>query len=314
MSMSSDDNSSKVISLSDGESRLCSDCGANTEVCVVEDGMRVLEGFFGCDICDFLLDVNDSFWVLDDEWDFQIDRVLFNFPDGYFFKGVYFIWYLNCFGVMLPNFVDVWLLDDNFKENLLPLGLLKFVLNGVWLFLILGYGDLLGDDVWHLLDDDVVHSLSDFIWHFEFFLIWDFVVDCVRDLLSDNVWNRVGDSVRHFSAGDIWDLDLNFVWDLFFDGVWDFFDDFICLKGLNLVLFGNVVGYCDLVWNLCFNKFWDLLGDLELLSHVFGDIVVVLIRRGIRCYIVQLSVLVSVSVFRRGLRIKVIARVVGVVS
>ena len=241
--------------------------------------MLVLEGFFACDVCNFLLDFNDLCRVLNDEWDFLFESILFDFIDCKFFDGGDFVWHLDRSRVMLPSFDNVWLINYDSVEILVPLGHLEFVLNGEWLLFVFSYGDLFAFDVWHLLNDFVLHSLGDFERYFEFFLIWDLVDDCVWDFLSDNVWDLVGDSVRHFFAGDIWDLDINFVWDLFFDGIWDLFGDFICLKSLNLVLFGNVVGFLDLVWNRFCNLYWDLFADLVLLSYVFGDSVVMLIRR-----------------------------------
>ena len=234
--------------MSNGESRFASNCGVNTKVLVVEDRMRVLEGFFGCYICDFLLDVNDGFWGLNDEWDFLLESVLFNFIDGKLFDGGYFVWHQDSSSVMLPSFDDKWLINNDSVEILVPFGHLEFVLNGEWLLFVFSYGDLFAFDVWHLLNDFVLHSLGDFERYFEFFLIWDLVDDCVWDLFGDNVWDLVGDGVRYFFAGDIRDLFLDFVWDLHFDGIRDLFGNFICLKIRHLVLFGNVVGFLDLVW------------------------------------------------------------------
>ena len=256
-----------------------------SEVLVVEDFVGVDELILGWDGVSLLLDIDVNGWVLNDDWNFLADLVFFDLPDGEFSNVGNFVWDLDLGGVMLPELNDVWLVNGDSEEGLVPLGLLEFALDGVWLLLVLSHGDLLGDDVWHLLDDGVVNSLGNFIWDGEFFLIWDLVVDGVWNLLGDNIWDFLLNGVWDLSAGDIWDLELNFEWNLSLNSVWDFSGDFIWLKGLNFVLFGNVVGSGDLVWDGGDVNDWNLLGDLVLLSHVFSDIVVVLIGGGVRGWV-----------------------------
>ena len=81
----------------------------------------------------------------------------------------------------------------------------------------------------------------------------------------------MGDSVWHLSGGGVGDLNLDFVWDLSLNGVWDLSGDLNWLKGLDFVLFGDVLSLGDLVWNLLDGHNWDLLGNLVLFGHVFGD-------------------------------------------
>ena len=172
---------------------------------------------------------------------------------------------------MFPNFGNIWLFNSNSEEGLVPLSLIECVLDGEWLLLVLGDWNLLGDDVWDGLDDGVVDSLGDFVWDGEVVLIWDLVVDSVWDLLSDNIWDLVGNNVWHLSAGGVWDLDLDFVWYLSGDGVRNLSGDFNWLKGIDFILFSDVVSSSDLVWNGVDINLWYLLGNLVLLGHVFGD-------------------------------------------
>jgi len=187
---------------------------ANTEVLIMEDGVLVNDFVLCWDSECLLLDVDVDGWVLNNEWYFLCDGVLFDFPDGEVSDVGHFIWYLDLCGVVLPDFGDIWLVNGDSVEGLVPLGLLEFPLNVVWLLLVLSDGNLLRDDVWHLLDDGVVNSLCNFIGDLEFFLIRDLVVDGVWNLLGDNIWDLVDDGVWNLSAGDIGDLNLNFVWNL----------------------------------------------------------------------------------------------------
>ena len=178
---------------------------------------------------------------------------------------------------MLPEFDDVWFINGDSEEGLVPLSLWELLLDGVWLLFVLSHLNLGGDNVRNLLDDGVVNSLGNFIGNLEVFFIWDLVVDGVRNLLGDNIWYLLGDSVGHLSAGDVWDLELDLIWHLSLNSVWNFSGDFIWLKGLDLVLLSDVFSFCDLVWNGVDLNIGNLLGDLVFLSDVLGNIVVMFI-------------------------------------
>ena len=81
----------------------------------------------------------------------------------------------------------------------------------------------------------------------------------------------MGNSVWNFSACGVRDFDFNFVWYLSFDGVWDLSGNLNWLKGLDFVLFGNVISLSNLVWDLFNGHNWDFLGNLILLGHIFCD-------------------------------------------
>ena len=138
--------------------------GSNSEVLVVKDGVRVLDGVFGWDSEVFLLDVDVDGWVLSNEWHFLVNSVGFEFPDSEFSDVGDFIWYLDLSSVALEILGHVWLLNGNSEEGLVPLSLFEFVLDGEWLLLVLGHWNLRRCDEWHLLDDGVVNSLGDFVW------------------------------------------------------------------------------------------------------------------------------------------------------
>ena len=226
-----------------------------------------------------LLDINVDSWVLNNNWHFLGYGVLLKFPNSELSDVGDFVWHLDLSSVVLPDFSDIWLIDGDGVEGLVPFSLLEFPLNREWLLLVLGHWNLLRGDVWHLLDDGVVNSLGNFVWDFEDFFIRDLVVDGVWDLLSDNIWDLVGDSVWNFPAGGVGDLNFDFIWHLSGDGVWNLLGNFIWLKGLDLVLLSHVVGSCNLVWGGDRLDNWYLLGNLVLLGHVFGDSVVVGIVR-----------------------------------
>lgn len=270
---------------------MCLFMGVESEVFVVENGMFVLNGLLGCDGVGLLLGVNNMGWGLDNEWDFLLYCVLFEFVSGDFTYVVDFVWNLDDGSVMLPEFNNVWLINGDLEWNLVPLSHLKFVLNVEWLLFVLSDWNLLGNNVWNLLDDGVVDSLGLLVWHLDVLLIWDLLVNGVWDLLSGHIWNFVGNSVWYLLGVNVWDLDLNFEWDLSFDGVWDFFLDLVCLKSLNGIFLGNILGVGNLVWNFLGVDNGDLLWDMVLLSHVVGDSVVVLVFRR-----VSGSVCVTISI------------------
>ena len=230
---------------------------------------------------ELLLNVSDGFDGLGDERNFHVNDEFLNLIEGLFFSDGNLVWDKDLSRVALEELSNVWLLDGDGVWDLLPLGLLEDVLNLVSFLLVLGDSDLAGDDVWNLLDDGVVDSLGGFVWDGDFLLKWDLVVDGVWDLLGDDVWDLVGDSVWHLSGGGVGDLNLNFVWDLSLNGVWDLFGDLNWLKGLDFVLFGDVLSLGDLVWNLLDGHNWDLLGNLVLFGHVFSDSVDFGVIRGV---------------------------------
>jgi len=241
----------------------------------MEDGVRVLNSVNSWLSVGLLLDVNVNSWVLNDEWNFLADGVLFNFIDSKISDVSDFIWHLDLSGVVLPEFDNIWLINGYSEEGLVPFGHGELMFFVVWLLLVLSHWNLLRGDEWDLLDDGVVNSLGNFIGDIEVVLIWDLVVDCVWYFLSDNIWDLVCDSVGHFSAGGVWDLEFDLEWHLSLNSVGHFSCDFIWLKGLNIVVLSHEVGSGDLVWDRVDIDYWDLLGDLVFFSHVFGDIVVV---------------------------------------
>ena len=197
----------------------------------------------------FLLDVNVDSWVLNDEWHLLGDSVLFDIIDSEISDIGDFVWNLDLGGVVLPKFNNVWLINGDCEESLVPFGLFELMFNSVWLLLVLSHCNLLRGDVWHLLDDGVVNSLGDFIGYLEFFLIRDLVIDGVWNLLGGHKWYLVLDSVWHFSAGGVGDLEFDLIWNLSFNSVWDLSFNFIWLKSLNFVLFGDIGGDSNLVWD-----------------------------------------------------------------
>ena len=247
----------------------------------VEDWVRVGGFFDGWDSEELLLNVRDGDEVLNDEWDILLNEVLLKFPEGELLDGSYFVRHEDLGSVALEELGNVWLIDGDLEWNLLPLSLFEFTLNGVWLLLVLSNSDLAGDDVWNLLDDGVVDSLSALIWDRDFLLKWDLVVDGVWDLLRDNIWDLVGDSVWHLSGGCVWDFNLDFKWDLSLNSVWDVSLNLNWLEGLDLILFGDILGLGNLVWNLFNGHNWDLLGNLVLFGNVLSHGVDVSVIRGV---------------------------------
>ena len=165
----------------------------DSEVYIVEDCVLMFNDIFDGDSVDLLLDVGHLYNFLNHEWHLLAHSVLFNFVDGELPLDGHFVWHLDLGGVVLPEFCDIWLIDGDFEQNLVPLSLGELLLNMIWFFFILGHGHLLGYDVWNFLDNSVVNSLGDFVRNVEFFFIWYLVIDCVWYLLCNNVWNLVDD-------------------------------------------------------------------------------------------------------------------------
>ena len=124
------------------ESVIVSVSRSDSEVLVMEDFVGVLDDVFGWDSEGLLLDVNVNSWVLNNEWYFLGYSVLFDLVDGEFSNVGDFIWHLDLSGVVLPDLSDIWLINGDSVEGLVPLSLLEFVLNMEWLLLVLGDGDL----------------------------------------------------------------------------------------------------------------------------------------------------------------------------
>ena len=250
---------------------------AESKVLVMEDCMGVLNGLLGLNSVGFLLSVNNLFWVLNDEWNILIYCVLFKFIGGDFTDVVNLIWDLDGSCVVLPKLNNVWFIDGDLKVNLVPLGLLEFVLDVEWLFFVLSDWDLLSNDVRNLLDDSVVNSLSGLVGNNDILFIWNLLVNSVWDLLSCNIWDLVNDFIRDLFGISVWDLDLNFKWYLSFNSVWDLFFNLIGFEGLNFVGFGHIISSGNLVWNRFGFNNCNLLWDVILLSHIVSDVVVVLV-------------------------------------
>ena len=250
---------------------------AESEVLVMEDSMGVLNGLLGLNSVGFLLSVNNLFWVLNDEWNILIYCVLFKFIGGDFTDVVNLIWDLDGSGVVLPKFNNVWFIDGDLEVNLVPLGLLEFVLDVEWLFFVLSDWDLLSNDVRDLLDDSVVNSLSGLVRNNDILFIWNLLVNSVWDLLSCNIWDLVNDFIWDLFGISVWNLDLNFIWNLLFNSVWDLFFNLIGFEGLNFVGFGHIISFSNLVWNRFGFNNCNLLWDVILFSHIVSDVVVVLV-------------------------------------
>ena len=131
---------------------------------------------------ELLLDIDDGIKALNNEWNFLLNEVLFEFIESKILSCGDFVWDEDLGSVALEELGNVWLLDGDLVRDLLPLGLFECALDGVWLFLVLGDSDLAGDDVWNLLHDSVVDSLGGFVWDGDFLLNWHFVEDSVWDL------------------------------------------------------------------------------------------------------------------------------------
>ena len=243
----------------------------DSKVLVVENSMGVLNGLLGSDGVGFLLDVNNVFWGLNNKWNFLSYCVLFELVGGDFTYVVDFVWNLDDGSVMLPEFNNVWLINGNSEWNLVPLSHLEFVLDVEWLLLVLSDWNLLSNNVWDLLDDGVVNSLGGLVWHLDVLLIRDLIVYSVWDLLSSHIWDLVGNSVWYLLGVDVWNLNLNFEWNLSFDCVWDLFLDLVCLKSLNGIFLGNILGMGNLVWNFLGVDNSDLLWDMVLFSHIVSN-------------------------------------------
>ena len=250
---------------------------AESEVLVMEDTMGVLNGLLGLNSVGFLLGVNNLFWVLNDEWNILIYCVLFKFIGGDFTNVFNLIWDLNGSGVVLPKFNNVWFIDGDLEVNLVPLGLLEFVLDVEWLFFVLSDRNLLSNDVRNLLDDSVVNSLSGLIGNHDILFIWNLLVNSVWDLLSCNIWDLVNDFIWNLFGIDVGNLDLNFIWNLLFNSVRNLLFNLIGFEGLNFVGFSHIISSSDLVWNSFGFNNCNLLWDVILLSHIVSDFVEMLV-------------------------------------
>ena len=238
---------------------------------LVKEFMLVSNLFDGWDSVDFLLDVSDGSDVLNNEWDFVLEDVFLNFPEGEFFNIGDLIRNKGLSRVALEELSNIWFFDGDLIRNFLPGGLLEYVFDGVWLLIILGNCDLARDDVWNFFQNTVVDSLGGFIWNSDFLFIWNLVVDSIRNLLRNDVWNSVGNSVWDLSSGSIRDFNLDFVWNLSLDSVRNLFLDFNWLEGLDFILLSDVLSLSNLVWDLLNSHYWNLLSNLVFLSDIISN-------------------------------------------
>ena len=264
---------------------------AESEVLVMEDSMFVLNGLLGLNCVGFLLSVNNLFWVLNDEWNILIYCVLFKFIGGDFTDVVNLIWDLDGSGVVLPKFNNVWFIDGDLEVNLVPLGLLEFVLDVEWFFFVLGDWDLLSNDVRNLLNDSVVNSLSGLVGNNDILFVWNLLVNSVWNLLSCNIWDLVNDFIWDLFGISVWNLDLNFKWYLSINSVWDLFFNLIGFKGLNFVFFSHIMSVSNLVWNSRGFNDSNLLWDVVFLSHIVSDDMIFAIIRRIIGVVIAIAIL-----------------------
>ena len=264
---------------------------AESEVLVMEDSMGVLNGLLGLNSVGFLLSINYLLWGLNDEWNILFYCVFFKFIGGNFTDVFNLIWNLDGSCVVLPNFNNVWFIDGDLEVNLVPLGLLEFVLDVEWFFFVLGDWDLLSNDVRNLLNDSVVNSLSGLVGNNDILFVWNLLVNSVWNLLSCNIWDLVNDFIWDLFGISVWNLDFNFKWYLFFNSVWDLLFNLIGFKGLNFVFFSHIISSSNLIWNrLGFNDS-NLLWDVVLLSHIVSDVIVVFVFRRIIGVMVTIAIL-----------------------
>ena len=168
-----------------------------------------------------LLNINGNCWGSCYDWYFLSNSVFFNLINCQLSSVGDFVWHLDLRSVWCLMLNNEGLINGDCVVDLVPFGLWEFLLNVIWLLLILSDWDLFGDDIWDLLDDGVVDSLGDFVGDGDFFIIRDFVVNCVWYLLRDNVWDFVPNSVWYLSLSDVRNLLLNLKWHLSFHSVRD---------------------------------------------------------------------------------------------
>ena len=264
---------------------------AESEVFIMEDIMGMLYGLLSFNSVGFLLSVNYLLWGLNDEWNILLYCVLFKFIGGNFTDVFNLIWNLDGSCVVLPKFNNVWFIDGDLEVNLVPLGLLEFVLDVEWFFFVLGDWDLLSNNVRNLLNDSVVNSLSGLVGNHDILFIWNFLVNSVWNLLSCNIWDLVNDFIWDLFGISVWNLDLDFKWYLSFNSVWDLFFNLIGFEGLNFVFFSHIMSMSNLVWNsLGFNDS-NLLWDVVFLSHIVSYVIEVFVLRRIIGVVVAVAIL-----------------------
>ena len=91
---------------------------------------------------EFLLNVSNSVDGLSDEWNFDIDEVFLNFPEGLLLSDGNLEWDKDLSRVALEELGNVWFLNGDLVWDLLPLSLLEDVLDLIGFLLVLGDSDL----------------------------------------------------------------------------------------------------------------------------------------------------------------------------